>query len=80
MLYLGKTDNFSTVANMKRTKDSESGVAPQKKMTTIQKFKEYFLDFKIVTGAAMAICMLSAVFAVTILAAHCGMMPFSFLT
>ncbi|KAL7789241.1 hypothetical protein V8C43DRAFT_323452 [Trichoderma afarasin] len=57
---------------MKRTKDSESGVAPQKKMTTIREFKEYFLDFKIVTGAAMAICMLSAVFAVTILAAHCA--------
>lgn len=63
---------------MKRTKDSESGVAPQKKMTTIRKVKEYFLDFKILTGAALAICMLSAVFAVTLLAAHCGMMPYFF--
>ncbi|UKZ80712.1 hypothetical protein TrVFT333_008475, partial [Trichoderma virens FT-333] len=56
---------------MKEMKDSESGVAPQQKMNAVQKIKEYFLDFKILTGAAMALCLLSAVLAVTLLAAHC---------
>ncbi|KAL7912982.1 hypothetical protein GGI35DRAFT_441658 [Trichoderma velutinum] len=67
------------MANMKDMKDSESGVAPQQKVNTIQRVKGYFLEFKVLTGAAMALCMLSAVFAVTLLAAHCGMLPLFFL-
>ncbi|KAL7946200.1 hypothetical protein V8C42DRAFT_357165 [Trichoderma barbatum] len=56
---------------MKDMKDSESGVAPQQKINIVQKIKEYLLDLKVLTGAAMALCMLSALLAVTLLAAHC---------
>lgn len=58
---------------MKDMKDSENGVMTKQKMTTIQKIKGHLLDFKILTGAAIAVCMLAAVLAIALLAAHCGM-------
>ncbi|KAL6868049.1 hypothetical protein J3F83DRAFT_765952 [Trichoderma novae-zelandiae] len=57
---------------MKDIKDAECGVVPQKKMSVAQKIKEYLLDFKVMTGAAMGICVLAAVLAITLLAAHCA--------
>ncbi|TFB05083.1 hypothetical protein CCMA1212_002880 [Trichoderma ghanense] len=59
------------LANMKDIKDTESGVVPQKKMSVAQKIKEYLFDFKAMTGAGMTICVLAALLAITLLAAHC---------
>lgn len=57
---------------MKDIKDTESGVVPQKKMSVAQKIKEYLFDFKAMTGAGMTICVLAALLAITLLAAHCS--------
>lgn len=57
---------------MKDIKDAECGVVPHKKMSAAQKIKAYLLDFKVMTGAAMTICVLATLLAITLLAAHCG--------
>jgi hypothetical protein len=73
--YPSRADLSSTVANMK---DSESGIVPQQKMSTFQSIKKHLLEVKVLMGAAIAVCMLAAILAISLLAAHCGMIiPFS---
>ncbi|KAL7798402.1 hypothetical protein V8C37DRAFT_399180 [Trichoderma ceciliae] len=52
-------------------KDSEGGAVPQQNMSTIQKVKKHLLDVKVLMGAAIAVCMLAAILAISLLAAHC---------
>jgi hypothetical protein len=61
------------VANIKDIKDAECGVVPEKKMTVAQKVKKGNpLDLKIMTSAALFICIVAGLLAITVLVAHCG--------
>ncbi|RFU81768.1 hypothetical protein TARUN_424 [Trichoderma arundinaceum] len=54
-------------------KDSECGAVPeQKKMTTFRKVKKHLLEVKVLASTAIAVCMLAAILAISLLAAHCA--------
>ncbi|UKZ85947.1 uncharacterized protein TrAFT101_001786 [Trichoderma asperellum] len=53
-------------------KDSESGAAPQPKMSTFQIAKKHLLEMKFLMGTAVGVCMLAAILVISLLAAHCA--------
>lgn len=56
-------------------KDSESGAVPQRKMGTFRNAKKHLLEARFLMGAAVGVSLLTAVLVISLLAAHCGMMP-----
>jgi hypothetical protein len=54
-------------------KDSESGVAPQRKMGTFRIAKKHLMEVRFLMSAAAGVSLLTAVLVISLLAAHCGM-------
>ncbi|KAL7902379.1 hypothetical protein HDV64DRAFT_240132 [Trichoderma sp. TUCIM 5745] len=61
---------------MASMKDSEAGAVPPRKMGKFRNAKKHLLEARFLMGAAVGVSFLTAVLVISLLAAHCGMMPY----